>query len=255
MRVALLPTGRTEWNGLPAALQRIFPQHEFYTIPSEAEIQSDPKYFPYDGFTSLRLSLAHEQTPPGAAMTLIARAAQEALGDRHREPADLVLIVDDLELNNMDQPEMVLRVMRAAAHQHLSRLRAEGIDRTYRRATEALRNKISFHLIAPMIEAWFFADPHALSLAGVPEDVTVDFAANTDPEDFYTDDPDYRAATQDDCPALLQTPESKRKNFVLSGSAPRPESATPRATSSGSAATHKTKPAPPTTKPRAALKL
>jgi hypothetical protein len=213
MRVALLPTGRTEWNGLPTALRCLFPQHDFYAIPSEAEVQSEPAHFPYDGFTSLRLSLVHEQTPPDAAMKLIARAAQEALGDRHRRPADLVLIVDDLELNNRDQPNMVLRVMRAAAHQHLSRLRAESNDTTYRRATEALRNQISFHLIAPMIEAWFFADPHALSLAGVREDVTVNFASNTDPEDFYTDDLDYRAATQDDCPALLQTPESKRKKL------------------------------------------
>lgn len=53
MRVALVPTGRTEWHGLGPALTRLFPEHEFYPVPSAEEVESYPNNtFPYDGFTS-----------------------------------------------------------------------------------------------------------------------------------------------------------------------------------------------------------
>lgn len=40
MRIALLPTGQTEWRGLAEALGRLFPEHEFYCLPSDAEIRT-----------------------------------------------------------------------------------------------------------------------------------------------------------------------------------------------------------------------
>ncbi|MCA9644837.1 MAG: hypothetical protein KC492_29310, partial [Myxococcales bacterium] len=59
MKVALLPTGRTEWHGLASALGRLFPAHDFYCLPTEAELQSAPDLFPYPGFTSAQLTAAH----------------------------------------------------------------------------------------------------------------------------------------------------------------------------------------------------
>lgn len=38
MRVAVIPTGRAEWRALPQALQTLFPDHEFYAVPTEAEV-------------------------------------------------------------------------------------------------------------------------------------------------------------------------------------------------------------------------
>ena len=98
MRVALLPTGRTEWRGLAQAPGRLFPDHEFHCLPTETEIRSNPDGFPYPGFTSVALTELHMQTPPESARELVARAAQEALGDRRRKAADLVVIIDDVEL-------------------------------------------------------------------------------------------------------------------------------------------------------------
>ncbi len=57
MRVALLPTGRTEWHGLPSALHRLFPEHEFYALPEADVFRSDG---PFDGVTSTTLTERHE---------------------------------------------------------------------------------------------------------------------------------------------------------------------------------------------------
>ena len=208
MRVAVLPTGRTEWYGLARALGRLFPGHTFYSLPTAAEVASNPDGFPLAGFTSVPLKDSHEQDPPEAARELVARAAQEALGDLRSAAADLVLIVDDVELPNMGQPARVVSVLRGAARAHLDGLRDTG----HRAKTAAaLRDKVSFHLAAPMIEGWFFADADALARAGVPSGANIQFAAATDPEAFATYDPAYLAATEADCPALAAlSPQSKK---------------------------------------------
>ena len=119
MRIALLPTGRTEWVGLPRSLARLFPGHEIYVLPEEPLFRSLGG--PYPGFTSSRV---RANLPSEPAEALIELAAQEALGDRngHRPAADLVVILDDLELANKDQPEVVTQVLRNAARAHLEAL-------------------------------------------------------------------------------------------------------------------------------------
>lgn len=52
MRVVILPTGRTEWYGLPRALARLFPGHEFTPVPTRSEIDSNLEAFPAPGFTA-----------------------------------------------------------------------------------------------------------------------------------------------------------------------------------------------------------
>ena len=83
MNVALLPTGRTEWRGLPNALAVLFPNHHFYALPDRKEIDSFPEQFPYHGFTSTPLRLQHETTPPEAVGDLIGRASPLAPGGAH----------------------------------------------------------------------------------------------------------------------------------------------------------------------------
>ncbi len=209
MRVAVLPTGRTELRGLGRALGRLFPGHEFYCLADPAEDDRHSRESPYRGFTSLALRMADEVDPPESACDLVGSAAAEALGDRRREAADLVLVVDDLELCNANQPARVVAVMRKAVEKHLGNLHPQiGI---YTRTRNALLTKVSFHLIAPMIEAWFFADPAALQRAGVPAGMPVCFAASTDPEAFVTVDAAYLAATAAGCSVLSTLPLNKQK--------------------------------------------
>jgi hypothetical protein len=70
MRVALVPTGRTEWTGMPAALARLFPAHTFYPVPTPDEVASHPERFPYSGFTTNPLGALHEQDPLESAIDL-----------------------------------------------------------------------------------------------------------------------------------------------------------------------------------------
>lgn len=209
MRVAVLPTGRTEWHGLAPALGRLFPDHHFYCLPTENEVVSDPDHFPYNGITSLRLGEAHIACPPEAAANLLERAIQEALGDRHREAADLVIIVDDLELANMNQPGLVLDVVRSAANTHLAGLDGKLQTNTRR----VLQEKVSFHLVVPMIEAWLFGDPQALARAGLPPSTQPQLPSGIDLEAFQTMDPAYLAATPTDCSMLAGLPPKKQKKL------------------------------------------
>jgi hypothetical protein len=215
MRVALVPTGRMEWHGLPSALQRLFPSHSFYALPSKEEVASYPDQFPYDGFTSNTLSEAHATAPPESALELVERAAQEALGDRRRDAADAVFVIDDVELTNAHQPDVVVRVFRRAVEHHLGELQGPIRERT----ADVLAARVSFHLVVPMIEAWLFADADALSVAGMPADARPSLAAS-DLEAFETQDPAYRAATRADCPCLPKKDEKKHRPKWL-GALPR----------------------------------
>jgi hypothetical protein len=198
MRVALLPTGRTEWHGLPVALQRLFPAHEIFALPEDVVFRSTG---PFDGLTTSTLTEKHEREDeylPESALDLVGRAAQEALGDGpHREAADAVVVLDDLELTNRHQPDRVARVFRRAVERHLA-----GLQGARERTAHALRERVSFHLVVPMIEAWFFGDRQALRIAGVPDDVEpiLDGAGL---EDFRTLDLRYEAAGEVDCPRWI----------------------------------------------------
>ncbi|HWO23897.1 MAG TPA: hypothetical protein VNO30_34380 [Kofleriaceae bacterium] len=195
MRVALIPTGRTEWHGLGSGLQRLFPGHDFYALPGAADFDSTG---PFDGFTSTALTANHEgEYLPETASILVERAAQEALGDRRRHEADVVIVLDDLELANRHQPDRVIRVFRCAVERHVASLQG-----TRERTERALRERVSFHLIVPMIEAWLFGDPQALRVAGVPGGV-VPLLDGGDLEDFHATDAQYLRASEADCPRWI----------------------------------------------------
>jgi len=138
----------------------------------------------------------HERDPPEAARDLVARAAQEALGDRRRTAADLVVVLDDLELANLARPEVVTRVFRQAVVRHLADDHVQGPIRT--RTAQVLRERVSFHLIVPMVEAWLFADRNALAVAGVQAASQV--FTEPDLEAFCTNDVRYMGATETECP-------------------------------------------------------
>lgn len=207
MRIAVIPTGDMEWQALQGSrgsLDRLFPGHEFYCLPSKAERASNADIqFPIPSFTSCDATklLGRENN----ADKLLERAAAEALGDRQRRAADLVVILDDLELWNTTQPEAVVQVVREAAQRHISGLEQRIADR----ARRVLRERVSFHMVVPMIESWLFADPLGATNAGAPPERLARLRRG-DPEDFETDDPDYIAASPSDCTCWQSLPERKQ---------------------------------------------
>jgi hypothetical protein len=209
MKVALIPTGETEWAGLATALGRLFPVHDFVSLPLRADREErEPQLM--SGFTSAALSVGHINEPPGNAIELLRRAAFEAIQTRNSETYyDLVVIIDDVELANREQTQVIIDVMRAAAQQFV---RGELNGRKQAIAEKTLRDRVSFHLVCPMIEAWFFADPGALANAGVPAGTAPRLHAERDVEMFQTNDDAYSSA--DHCQCVVwhaEPPEKKNK--------------------------------------------
>lgn len=206
MRVALIPTGRMEWEALRPALLRLFPGHDFECLPTREELASNAGMeFPIASFTSCDVGRLFGR--PNNADKLVERAAAEALGDRRRAAADLVVILEDLELDNQQQPREVVQVVREAAQRHLAKLSHE--TRTADRTRRALRERVSFHLAAPMIESWLFADPLGPGHAGVPA-ARAPRLRETDPEDFETADAEYACATESACTFWQSLPDQRR---------------------------------------------
>lgn len=189
MRISILTTGYTELYGIGPALQGLFPEHEFEVV----RFRNDE---PFDSFTSSRLSAS---AAPRQARALVEAAAREAVGDRHRRASDLVIILDDLELENVDQPQVPVGIIRDAVRTHLSRLDGEQDIRIVARTRRALRERVSFHLVKPMIEAWILADPCGPARAGVPRDRSASPNRHDDRENFEVRDEAYDAASAADC--------------------------------------------------------
>lgn len=154
--VVLVVTGKMEAMALHDSLGRIFPEHRFHVWPR------------VDGFTSTRLPPAdgplserHRTRVATFATTLIARLR----GGRKDAPrADFVLGIEDLELCNAEQPEHVVAALRHAVAESL----ATWDGPAARRLPDEVRERCSFHVMAPMTEAYFFADPAALARATAP---------------------------------------------------------------------------------------
>ncbi|MGB0713547.1 MAG: hypothetical protein ACPGUC_08315 [Gammaproteobacteria bacterium] len=200
MRIALLPTGRMEWEALPKALERQFSGHEFYAIPSEAEVQSNPDIgFPAPSFTSTDVLAL--QGKRNNADKLIERAVAEAIGDRRRTPADLVLILDDFELVNLNQADTVAATIRDAALRFLSAYQNQ--SQRQERYANALRERVSFHLAKPMIESWLFAGGEDVTKLLFAEDCTPRLLEGSDPECFQSTDTEYQEDTGEECTSWI----------------------------------------------------
>ncbi len=202
-RVDLLVTGRTEAEGMALALQRLFPQHQFQCV-----LQNQRDGVPFPSFTSTRLP-GPKSHVPSAVRKVVQATAGCLVPDKRREPPDFLFVLDDLELVNADQPVVVAEVFAAELRQHLAELESFSNQSSVQRVRNALRDKASLHFVNPMVEAWFFADPAALSTCGAsPDDV---LQVCKDPEDFETDDAQYLVATESECPKWQSLRPSLRK--------------------------------------------
>jgi hypothetical protein len=139
MRVAILPTGRMELRGVPHALKALFPAHDFHSV-SKRPSDDDP----FDSFTSpgRPLTLTEEN---GNAKKLVEQMAAELVPGRGGRAPDLLVVLEDLEPVNAQQPAIVVQVFRDAALRHVEALRQRD-PRLAGKVEEALRAKASFHL-------------------------------------------------------------------------------------------------------------
>jgi len=137
------------------------------------------------GSTSNRLRADAE---PSTAMTNLAKAmVAEVIAGRTGAPADLVIVIDDVELDNMGQEQIVASLFRKAVRAELDRRRHNSDMRTHDRNVQSVRERCSFHVLRPMPEAYFFGDPLALQRAGAIQSPIL--LNTTDVEEFEVTDP------------------------------------------------------------------
>ena len=201
MRVALIPTGKLELLGLSQALVRAFPDHEFFCVPLSG---NDP----FRSFTSATLPLPslHEQD---SSLSELIGGIVDQLYPRSR--CDLVVVLDDLELRNRGHDAIVIDEFRQAVARHLTRVQARA-PAAVRDIQQLLRQSASFHLAAPMVESWLFADPDGPARAGAPAaHLPPRLIHARDPEDFATDDTEYSADTGQCCTVRNALPPHAQK--------------------------------------------
>ncbi len=183
-KVVLITTGRCEQLALAASLKRYFPSATF-EVPEV-----------HHSFTSSRVKAAPTPPPgPRRSETVVEKLASSMVAKtdpgRDGVPPDLVIAVDDVELVNVDQVDVVVAQLRDAVKRHLDRY-AWPSARRREQAAQRIREHCSFHLLCPMVEAYFYGEPPALERAGARLPSAVDANA-IDLEDFVTDDAPFLA--------------------------------------------------------------
>jgi hypothetical protein len=150
-RVLLLLTGTCERRGLPRALDAAFAhrvdvQFEFY-----GEHQS---------FTSESVPIASilQQVNP-AERGPVDKLASALLDAGLERGCDLAIAVDDLELINAGRAREVRALFRAAVDREVAKFALTSVER------ERIAARCSFHLLAPMVEAYFFGERDAVQRA------------------------------------------------------------------------------------------
>lgn len=155
-RVALLTTGRCEQLGLPLALEHALAGHADVTFQALGEFHS---------FTSATLDVgALGQVPEAAAPRVtgpVDKLADALIAEAAFGSWDLVLAIDDLELANEGDAAGVRRFFLDAVRRAMQRA-----DLTENQRTRVAR-RASFHLLVPMVEAYFFGERAAVERACV----------------------------------------------------------------------------------------
>jgi hypothetical protein len=192
MRVQLVVTGDLEKGALGPSLERIL-------RAAGADVQFDPLLVPMGGAMTTN-PLPDPSNSASRTPTPVRRMANALVTATFVPPSrtvpvpDLVVGVDDLELANIHQPHVVTAWVRRAVQEVLAERYPS--QAAADRNREVLRARCSFHLLAPLVEAYFFGEPAALTRAGVAAGVPV-HRLGTDVEQFETDDPQFLPLAQD----------------------------------------------------------
>lgn len=162
MRIRFIVTGDLERAAMVSSVSRWFARE---TAADEAIEWLPPRKV--NAATSHRLTASKAPSHP---MRTLARAAiAEACEGKHGEPADLVVVVDDVELHNLDQPAVLCAHFRAAVEAEII---ARQLSATAeQRLRDRVRARCSFHLLCPMVEGYLFGETAALVRAGCAADI------------------------------------------------------------------------------------
>lgn len=181
-RIKLIVTGDMEKLALHNSLKRFFPskrncgQNVIWETPRKLHCATSHRLVP----------LLSHQFPSKPMQALAQAMLVEARGVAKRGLSyDLVLVIDDVELHNLGQEAVVAAHFQAAVEAVL----AEYSQNTQSRYRVILRDKCSFYLFRPMVEAYLFGDSNALRIAGVPAIETPFLVHPSDVEQFETNDP------------------------------------------------------------------
>lgn len=171
--LGLITTGECEHRALGASLRRAFAGVELVLVqPFQRPVPSiTSNYLGYPG--------------PVSGGTQIDKLVASILATLERRDApDFVFAIDDLELPNVATAHHVTQLMSDAFR------RALGPAPTHRQLAR-VRERCSFHLLCPMLEAYFFGEPTALQRAGATRAAALE---PTHPlEDFLAADLEFMA--------------------------------------------------------------
>ena len=175
-RIGLVVTGDCESFGLARSLTGVFAGQATFKVAHKKQ--------------SLASNNVLEVDTPGTrtrADEFAAALVAEATGTEF----DYVIGVDDLELVNAAHPEHVVKQVTDAIERHVRKLPVASPKQD--RALALVQERCSFHLLAPMIESYFFAAPNsALPACGIqrPSHFRV---GEVDVEEFAVSDPVFEA--------------------------------------------------------------
>jgi hypothetical protein len=174
VKIRLVVTGDCEEAALHHALQNCFPDARF------------DRPHRVDSFTSTPL---RDPPSPGCKDTL--DKFTHKLVELTDEDDALVIGVDDQELH--DNPANLAHALRQSVQRKIEEFASSLPSRE--RLAQKLRERCSFHLLVPMVEAYFFCDPKALKQGGAIIESRFD-SLKHDVEDFVVDDVDYMTAPE-----------------------------------------------------------
>ncbi|MHB8873513.1 MAG: hypothetical protein ACYC8T_07490 [Myxococcaceae bacterium] len=193
--VRFLVTGECERGGLAESFQRCFGSTGASFSVARCPAQS---------FTSSPLT----EPPSSRARDTIDKFAISLLEEVHEHPDALVVGVDDLELQN--DPLETVAAIRAAISRGME-IRWSSLN-ARNRVADRMREYCSFHLLVPMVEAYFFGEPEALERAGAVRRSLFD-CVSSDPEQFQVEDAEYLAAPET-TPESEPNPERRKRSWA-----------------------------------------
>lgn len=178
--IRLIVTGDVEELALHESLRRIFGDERH---DGEDVIWAPPRKL--HSATSRRLSPS--EAPPRPMKELARAMLDEVLIGKRGTPADLVVVIDDVELDNVEQEAVIAEHFKTAVTGALAARLQDRPLQTCERDRERVRERCSFHLLRPMVEAYLFGDGDTLRAMGVQ---SVPLVRHSDVERFETTDAD-----------------------------------------------------------------
>lgn len=191
--IKLIVTGDSEKKSLHKALKSHFPTH---TRNGELVVWDTPRKT--DGVTNFRIQAG----PISSSMTkLVSVMFTEALQSKHPDgiQPDFVIVIDDVELGNVGREDFVVQAFQAGVTAKLIELQSVYSSLEFQKIQARIQTCCSFHLLCPMVEAYFFADPTTLTSGGVTTGNPPMLFHPTDVEQFDASPdlhPDWQSAYQ-----------------------------------------------------------